>query len=503
MPVGVLIWNQRTVLYKNSDFSKFVEDYCASEQLLSTNSLTRMTEDELIVMSLDQQLPEPDKRLTVILHPNTARRKRTEVVAFDIFFSSQKCKAYIVKDLSLIDELEQKTLEDKYTRLTLNSLTHELRTPLHGIAGSLNLLTELSLPDLASSYVHHASCACELMHYLIDDVCDLMFMQTTESLALNQTAFSVSAAVSEMASLVDLSMKQKELQFKYIEDPNVPKEVRTDERRYKQVLLNLLRNADKYTKQGSISVTTSYSANVLTTSVEDTGIGIAKEDMGKLFRLFGKVKDLNQTALQPQGFGIGLTLSKKLCERLGGHIEVESEPGAGSRFTFEVRVEVPSDPMLDQSSRCPLKINVESLPPIATARGLCHCAPILCVDDSEMNLYIVKMFAKKWNVECDVASNGAEAIDLILHRYRQSCCQTYKIVFMDINMPVMDGITASKKLGELVAQKALVSFPLLAFTAVAGTTNPRDYQEVGFTELVNKPLSLRQFEQLIKKYSLI
>ena len=523
LPVGVLISSPISTVYRNSQFANFAEDFCHSElsprfnTTANTDSVRHSTEEELILKSIDERAREGNV-VTVLLNV-PPKKKRMEILVLDILFSGRKCKAYIVKDYTLIDELEEKKLEEKYTKLTLNSLTHELRTPLYGIVGMISLLKDLELEQNARNYAARALNSCELMEYLINDVCDLMFLQSKSLLELRKDSFTPLIAVQDIYKLFEMSMREKGLLFTASQDENVPKFVITDLRRYKQVLVNLLANAVKYTRTGGIRIHISYKGETrsLVTRVEDSGIGIPSAGLSQLFKLYANVP---KDTLQPQGIGLGLTCSKLLCEVLDGNISVESEVNRGSVFTFSFIVGDPRGP-----GRSPISgsdIPAEALGSATTSalgsgpgshphshvmveasspkKQLCPCAKLLCVDDDGTNRFVIKGYSGKLHIPCETAPGGAEAIEMIVNKMKNQCCGSYKLVLMDINMPVIDGIETTKRLINLMDTHAISPAPIVAFTAVTGTVDDTSYCDIGFREVVNKPLTLEQFERLMKKY---
>ncbi|RZK64665.1 MAG: response regulator [Pedobacter sp.] len=245
----------------------------------------------------------------------------------------------------------------------------------------------------------------------------------------------------------------------------VPQWINGDRTRLAQVLTNLMTNAVKFTKEGSITVgletKTKGDVNLLVFSVSDTGIGIAKEKLSLIFESF--TQGSRDTTRKYGGTGLGLAISKKLIELQGGSIEVESEQGVGSKFTVSVPFSEPK--------------NYHQSTSIAEDNSL-NGKHALLVEDNEVNVMLLSRLLKRWGVTFDVAENGQVAVERTIEK-------DYDLILMDLHMPVMDGYKATRKIREL--QRNQYRVPIVALTASAVTVVREDMLQQGFDELVYKP----------------
>ncbi len=255
------------------------------------------------------------------------------VKGFKAMFHARKCRILVMQDQTAFERLAK--LDKKYQKLYVASIAHSIRTPLNGIVGMLDMLDSRDWNQDEARYLTVAKHTCELLNFLISNIVDYSQMDE-QSFCPHLAMVSVRTILNEVRDLFSFSFQQRRLSAFFECDQKTPELLNIDKERYKQILVNLLENALKFTTEGRISVLTSYEEDrdLLVTSVTDTGIGIKREEVPKLFRLFGKVD--NPAELHPQGIGFGLSVCKKLSEFLGGKITVNSQLGEGSTFTFSV-----------------------------------------------------------------------------------------------------------------------------------------------------------------------
>lgn len=265
-------------------------------------------------------------------------------------FKSLPTTAIILNDQTSYIELKQ--IDEKYQRIYLASVVHDIRTPLNGILGMLDMIEEFVIDEKILNFVSVARNSAKVLLYLTYDITDYSQIEAG-IITVNRDLFSPKKVIYDCKQILDFNFKRKGVELTSFEDPKIPPRIVSDKMRYMQILLNLLGNALKFTSKGRVSITAEYSfgQDLLTTSVEDTGIGIKQEDIGKLFKMFGKVKDNNE--LNPTGVGMGLSICKKMSELLGGSIKVQSEYGVGSKFIFTIKCNYnPSD----SQSNIPMEI---------------------------------------------------------------------------------------------------------------------------------------------------
>ncbi len=256
-----------------------------------------------------------------------------------LHFQSRKCKAIILQDQSAYEKLGK--LDEKYQKLYVASIVHDIRTPLNGIVGMIEMLSSFQHTPEEEIYLNVARKTCKLLLFLTYDITDYSQLEANR-FKPNNAAVNIRDVVGEVHQLLSFSFEKKHL-ASYVEfSPSVPSAVFVDKNRYMQILLNLEGNALKFTFTGYVKVQLDYeeSNDILLTSVRDTGVGISEYEIPRLFKLFGKLE--SSAGINPQGVGFGLAICKKLSESLGGYINVVSRPGLGSTFTFGIKANLAS-----------------------------------------------------------------------------------------------------------------------------------------------------------------
>ncbi len=282
-------------------------------------------------------LPQASSQRFVYDRPNPEGRRYFTIRHSNITFQSLPSTAIILQDQTPFEQL--KRLDEKYQRLYLASVVHDIRTPLNGILGMLDVIEQTcgrSVQESIAQYISVARCSAKLLLFLTYDITDFSQIEAN-MISIMTESFSPYEVIRECVQLLGFNFQRKGVHLASAVDVNVPGVVVSDRNRYMQILLNLLGNALKFTFKGSVKVALRYrlAEDLLVTSVEDSGIGIKEEDIPKLFKLFGKIRESSE--LNPTGVGLGLTICKKLSERMGGGIKVESTFGCGSKFTFGIR----------------------------------------------------------------------------------------------------------------------------------------------------------------------
>ena len=448
-------------------------------------------------------------------------------------FCSIECKALVLQDQTAYEELTK--LEEKYRKIYVASVVHDIRTPLNGISGMLDMMDHPGQPEDQKVYLTVARNTCTLLLFLTYDITDYSQLEANKFKA-NNSKTQLKETIEEVFKLLSFSFERKRLSHALICDPSVPAILNIDRNRYTQILLNLLGNAVKFTFSGSINVGVTYlsESDLIVTEVTDTGIGIKHEDLPKLFKLFGKLD--SSSSHNTQGVGLGLSICKRLSESLGGYIKVDSTEGVGSTFTFaikanldslkqehaeeEIRRRRSSSISLELASsqkndtpdvpRFSLGKNFHSvmprtaISPLPQTSAPCGCSDILIVDDNGYNLFVLQSYVKSIHLFADEASNGQEAIEAVVRRANNGCCGNYKIVVLDINMPVLDGIETARILRQKIAAGELPDMNILALSAQPLRPEDHDffYKEVGFTDYLTKPTTKNVFLESIAKYGI-
>ena len=430
---------------------------------------------------------------------------------------------YVITDVTTIEELQKSKAQEKCFKILIATASHDIMSPLNVISGVLDIVEkQIADPNLMKD-LELAKIASKRMEIYLKG---LSFLQQIESgqLQIDNKSFICKEAIEEMIEISQITATSKQLVINKDIKENVPENMCTDRNKYQMILHFLLRNAIKYTFEGRIGVTVSYDVeqHLLYTTVEDTGAGISEEMLPKLFQLFTKIN--KEDHLCPQGIGMGLYLCKSLSHELNGNIDVKSIEGKGTRITFyvmdhqqrimhndELEMEericvsaVPRALPMTPSHLSPTSISRDSIP--------CACNKVLIVDDEPSNIMILSNYLGSLKLTADKAYDGQLAIKMITER-KDKCqsCRGYRLVLMDINMPVMDGIDATKRIRELLSKKIIPHVDVVAVTAAAQLENSQtyeDFQKIGFTLIrnnnhvlifiVQKPVRRDYFLKVIK-----
>ena len=379
----------------------------------------------------------------------------------------------------------------------LANMSHEIRTPMNAIIGMADLLWETSLTKEQREYVRIFRAAGKNLLSLINDILDLSKVEAGH-LELKQKEFNFKELLDKTMEFMSVQARAKGLLLLCRVMPGVPDFVVGDQNRLHQILVNLIGNAIKFTEKGEVTlkveqVPTKGEAGWFKFSVSDTGIGISKEKTSVIFDSFTQADSSNTCEFG--GTGLGLTISKKLVEAMGGRIWVESEIGTGSTFYFIVRLEGrDSNSVADriefftgqsqqQEKLLSLPVNV-----VGTTQR------ILLVEDSEDNRMLILAYLKKTRYQIDIAENGEIAVDKFI-------AGKYDLVLMDMQMPVMDGYTATKKIRESERMQKSTHTPIIALTAYALKEDAQKSYDAGCTAHLTKPIQKAILLDAIGKYT--
>jgi signal transduction histidine kinase/FixJ family two-component response regulator len=370
----------------------------------------------------------------------------------------------------------------------LANMSHEIRTPMHGIIGMINLLLHSPLDDRQRE---HAELVRELTDSLLTIINDILDVSKLEAgrLELEVIDLDIAEVVRQVVDLMGPKAVQKGLAIRSDIDDRARRTLRGDPTRIRQILLNLVSNAIKFTETGGIIVKVDcrelYREEVvLRIEVTDTGIGIPDSVIGNLFTKFTQADQ--SVARRFGGTGLGLAISRQLVEAMGGKIGVESRPNVGSKFWLTLRLSVAATP------------SGQAVAPEALAAPAPSAQPksgsgrrVLLAEDILINQIIAIEMLKSAGYAVDVADNGIEAVDAVQH-------QPYDVVLMDVHMPSMDGLDATRKIRELPAPRGRV--PIIALTADAVAGVREQYLAAGMDDFLSKPFNRTELLSIIERW---
>ncbi|MCL2096255.1 MAG: response regulator [Oscillospiraceae bacterium] len=405
-------------------------------------------------------------------------------------------KKQIEKEAGQLAEAEESS---KAKSAFLANMSHEIRTPMNAIWGITEILMQdNTLPEQAKDGLGRIYNSCGLLLGIINDILDFSKIEAGK-LDIMPAKYNIASLINDSIQLNIMRLGDKPVEFEVEIDERIPAELIGDELRIKQILNNLMSNAIKYTDAGKIVLSGAFEhcksnakKGELILSVEDTGIGMTKQQIDKLFDEYSRFSREDGKTIE--GTGLGMAITSQLLNLMSGSVSVISEPGKGSVFTVRLLQDIEDGAVLGaelaENLRQYRKRNFTSSGRVSNqvVRDYMPYGSVLIVDDVETNLYVAEGLMKPYGLKIDFAMSGLEAIE------RVKSGKIYDVIFMDHMMPVMDGVEAAKQIRNLGYKE-----PVVALTANALVGSANMFLSSGFNDFISKPIDIRRLNSVLNK----
>ena len=495
------------IIYCNEAFEKFF--HLEKDKIIGTKRFYEIIHTE-VTFDEETDFARRKGRNTGSFKARTIGEERALNITYRILFDrfgDTRCVMNIIHDVTeeevLLHNLEQQKALAERNRLEairanqaksdfLAHISHEIRTPMNAIIGMNQMVMGEEISPRAEQYSRDINTAGQTLLSIINDILDLSKIESGK-MEIVPVSYELSSLLNDVLNMVAKKVQDKKLHMKTDIATDIPHQLCGDEVRIRQILLNLINNAVKYTKEGTITLKVGWEKRQekqleLKIAVADTGIGIRKEDMGKLFLNFQRI-DL-QANRGVEGTGLGLSIAKQLVNQMGGDISVESVYGEGSTFSVSIPQEIIDDTPMGEFSKS-YKEEQKS----RSTRGEEFTAPdakILVVDDNKVNLVVAKGLLKETKMQIDTALSGFEALEKIK-------TNEYQIIFLDDRMPEMGGIETLDRIRNQ-EENCSKNATIIAMTANAISGSRERYLAAGFKDYLSKPIDIVKYTKMIKKY---
>ena len=416
---------------------------------------------------------------------------------------TSKLEKQAVSLLLAKDELEKKNIElenamidarkaSRARDVFLANMSHEIRTPINTMLGLNELILRESQDETIRGYALDIKQAGTILLSLVSDILDFSKLQSGK-MELAEGTYDISSLLNDLINSVSIPLRKKKLRLSLDIASDIPYKLSGDEVHLRQIIGNLLSNAVKYTQTGTVTLRLAWEKQekdtlLLKIAVEDTGVGVKEKDIARIFETFNRL-DM-EASRNEEGTGLGLAVTHQLVGMMGGKLEVKSEYGKGSVFSFAIPQKIINASPLgdfqeqyDKSVRNSISYREKFIAPLAK---------ILVVDDNAMNLAVAQDLLRKTKLQIDVASSGGECLEMLKRK-------EYHLICMDHMMPVMDGVQTLHAIRELEDNPSR-NIPVIALTANAVVGAKEFYLKAGFEDYLSKPIEPDKLEDILIQY---
>ncbi len=456
-------YNDKDVVGKNIAFLIPEFDFLSKDNNSKIEKITHKDSGEVINVDVS------------VSHHNVGNRKLITLVI------TKESKQSNSKDLEEVKKEARQAAEKKNEFLA--RMSHEIRTPMNGIIGTISLLEGTDLSEKQKNYVHTIKSSGKSLLVILNEILDFSALEAGKIEAVNEP-LDLYNCIDEIYHLFQAPIQEKGLEFN-LEYDDIPEYIMGDHGRIRQVVINLINNALKFTTEGSITLkilvqnNDDDSSDYLKFLIYDTGDGIAEDKLKELFQAFSQVDE--SSVRKAGGTGLGLSICKSIAEIMGGEIGVESEVGKGSVFWFSIPLNISSDE--DLQIICNKQAEYK-----AELTKLKYNASILLVDDVGVNRFVVTEILEGYGCTTNQAENGEIAMDMAKNG-------SYDLIFMDCQMPIMDGFQASKEI-----RKFDKDIPIIALTANVLAAEKDKCFSSGMNDFISKPITKGCFAPIFNKW---